>query len=128
MPKVKDSFEAVRKIGLALPGVEESTAHGSPALKLRGKLLACIVIHRSAEPNSLALRVSFEDRDALIAEQPDVYYVTEHYVDYPMVLARLSRANDGILRDLLAMSYKFVGAKVQAHKKRAPSPGSRRPK
>jgi hypothetical protein len=35
-------FDAVRDIGLALPGVEESTAYGSPALKVRGQLLACV--------------------------------------------------------------------------------------
>jgi hypothetical protein len=44
------NFDSVRKIGLALPGVEESTAYGSPALKVRGKLLACVPSHRSAEP------------------------------------------------------------------------------
>jgi len=32
--------------------VEESTAYGSPALKVRGKLLACVPVHRSAEPGS----------------------------------------------------------------------------
>src|SRR5215472_10936066 len=56
------SFDTVRKIGLALPGVETSTAYGSPALKVRGKLLACVPAHRSAEPCSLAVRVGFDDR------------------------------------------------------------------
>ena len=77
-------------------------------------MIACIAIHRSAEPNSLALRVSFEDRDALIAEKPDVYYVTDHYLDYPMVLARLSQVGEEALRDLLAASHKFVSRKSRA--------------
>ena len=55
-------FDTVRKIGLALPGVEESTAYGSPALKVHGKLLACVPSHRSAERGSLAVRVDFDDR------------------------------------------------------------------
>ena len=67
MRKNKTDFDAVRKIGLALPGVEESTAYGSAALKLGGKLLACMASHRSAEPSTLVVRVNFEDRDALIA-------------------------------------------------------------
>jgi hypothetical protein len=42
MPGTKVSFDTVRKIGLALPEVEEGTAYGSPALKVRGSLLACV--------------------------------------------------------------------------------------
>ncbi len=42
MPKNAMDFDTVRTIGLELPGVEEGTVHGSPALKVRGKLLACI--------------------------------------------------------------------------------------
>lgn len=114
MPKAKDNFASVRKIGLALPGVEASTAYGATALKLRGKLMACIPTHRSAEPNSLVLVVGFEDRDALIAEQPDVYYTKDHYLNFPSVLVRLSRVSDAVLRDLLAMSHRFVTAKAKA--------------
>jgi hypothetical protein len=121
MPKPKDSFEPVRKIGLALPGVEASTAYGAAALKLRGNLMACLATHRSAEPNTLALQVGFEERDALIAEQPDLYYIKDHYLNYPTVLVRLSRVNEALLRDLLAMSHKFVANKARrspAHPRR----------
>jgi hypothetical protein len=97
-------FGTVRKIGLALPGVEESTAYGSPALKVHGKLLACVPVHRSAEPGSLAIRMDFDDRAELLAAQPEVYYVTEHYVGYSAVLVRLSRVSADVLRDLLGMA------------------------
>jgi hypothetical protein len=40
MPRSTTNFDTVRKIGLGLPGVEESTAYGSPALKVHGKLWA----------------------------------------------------------------------------------------
>src|SRR5882762_2481778 len=80
MPRSTIDFDTVRKIGLALPGVEESTAYGSPALKVHGKLLACIPAHRSAEPGSLVIRVDFDDRAELLAADPDVYYLTDHYV------------------------------------------------
>lgn len=114
------NFAHARKLGLALPGVEEGTAYGSPALKVRGKLLACIAIHRSAEPDSLAVRVSFEDRGALIATEPKTYYLTDHYVDYPVVLARLSTIHPDALRDLLRMGWRFVTAKnTTAPKKKA---------
>jgi len=76
---------------LALPGVEESTAYGAPALKVQGKLLACVPTHRSAEPGSLAVRVGFDDRAELLAAAPDVYYVTDHYLGYSAVLVHLCR-------------------------------------
>jgi hypothetical protein len=66
------NFAMVRKIALSMPGVEESTAYGSPALKVRGKLLACVPTHRSAEPKSLVVRVGFDDRAELLAADPDV--------------------------------------------------------
>ena len=118
MPRSAIDFETVRKIGLALPGVEESTAYGSPALKVRGKLLACVPAHRSAEPASLVVCVDFDDRAELLAAAPDVYYVTDHYLDYNAVLDRLSRVKGDVLRDLLGMAYKFVTARATS---RSPS-------
>jgi hypothetical protein len=112
------NFDTVRNIGLALPGVEESTAYGVPALKINGKLLACVPANRSAEPGSLVVRVDPEDRAELLAAAPDVYYITDHYVDDSAVLVRLSRANPDIVRDLLGMAYKFVTANVAS---RSPS-------
>src|SRR5215469_6466103 len=104
-------FDTVRKIGLALPGVEESTAYGSPALKVQGKLLTCVPSHRSAEPGSLVVRVGFDDRAELLASAPDVYYVTDHYLNCTSVLVRLSRVTPDVLRDLLGMAHKFVIAR-----------------
>ena len=108
MPRPKIDFDTVRNIGLALPGVEESTAYGRPALRIRGHLLACLPANPSAEPNSLVVRVDLEDRAELLAGDPNVYYVTDHYDGYDAVLVRLSRVNSDMLRDLLRMAHKFV--------------------
>jgi hypothetical protein len=104
-------FNVVRKIALALPGVEESTIHGTPSLKVRGKLLTCPALHGTAEPNTLAVRIGFDQRAALLAADPGVYYVTDHYVNYPTVLVRLSLIDRDPLRDLLGMAWQFVSAK-----------------
>jgi hypothetical protein len=100
----------VREIGLTLPAVEEGTTYGSPALKVGGKMFACLAVHKSAEPDSLVLRIAFDDRDELISEDPDTYYLTYHYVNYPSVLVRLSRVQQDALRDLLLMAWRFVSA------------------
>jgi hypothetical protein len=118
------NFDTVRKIGLALPSVEEGTAYGAPALKVHGKLLACVPSHRSAEPGSLVVRVDFDDRAELLAAAPDVYYVTDHYLNYTSVLVRLSRVTPDVLRDLLGMAHKFMTADAA---RRSPSRLRRKP-
>jgi hypothetical protein len=109
MPASEINFDAIRKIGLALPGVEEGLAYGMPALKIKGKLFACVPANRSVEANSLVVRVSRDDRAELLAADPEVYYVTEHYEGYDAVLVRLACVSPDVLRDLLGMAYKYVG-------------------
>ena len=108
MPRTKIDFETVRKIALGLSGVEESTTYRSPCFKVRGKLLAVIPIHKSAEPDSLAISIDFDRRAELLEAAPDVYYLTDHYVDYPIVLVRLTRIKRDALRDLLSGAWRFV--------------------
>src|SRR5207253_6648700 len=67
MPRSTIDCNTVRDIGLASPGVEESTAYGSPALKVHGRLMAGIAVNRSAEPGSLGVCVDFDDRAGLLA-------------------------------------------------------------
>ena len=110
MPRTKVTFDIVREIGLALPDVEEGTMYGSPALKVRGNLLTCLAIHKSAEPESLAVRIDFDQRAGLLAEEPKTYYLTDHYVNYPVVLVRLSQIRTDQLRDLLGSAWRFVTA------------------
>jgi hypothetical protein len=102
------SFETVRKLGLQLPNVEEGTGYGKPALKVCGKMFACLPSHKSAEPDSLAVRTDFEQRKELLAGDPDIYYITDHYKDYPAILVRMSRITPDMLGDLLGMAYRFV--------------------
>jgi hypothetical protein len=111
MPRRTIDFDTVRKLARELGDVEESTIHGLPSLKVRGKLLTCLPVHQSAEPRSLAVRIDLERRAELIAAAPDIYYVTDHYVDYPTVLVRLSRIEPGALKDLLGMARSFVSRK-----------------
>src|SRR5437773_8879626 len=117
MPRNKIDFDTVRRIALGLADVEESTMYGSPALKVRGKLLTCLPVHRSAEPDSLAVRIDFDQRAELMADAPDVYYLTDHYVNYPVVLVRMTRIHADALRDLLSMAWRFVTMKKPGSKR-----------
>jgi hypothetical protein len=110
MPRKKIDFDTVRRIALEWPEVEESTAYGSPVLRVRGKPMAGIPVNKSVEPDSLGVWIDFDQRAELLSGAPDVYYVTNHYVSGPIVLVRLSRIQEGALRDLLRAAWRFVTA------------------
>src|SRR4051795_7339387 len=102
------TFDTVRALGREFPDLQESTMYGSPALKLGKRLVACLAIHRSAEPGSLVVRTDFEQRAALLSDDPETYYVTDHYVNHPVVLVRLARLRQDQLRDLLAAARRCI--------------------
>jgi hypothetical protein len=108
------TLAAAVKMGAAMPDVEQSTTWGAPALKLRGKLMACKAINKSAEPNTLVVCVPAADRDAMIEAEPATYYLTDHYADGDAVLVRLSNIRADALRDLLQAAWRFVDAKAKA--------------
>lgn len=107
-----DPFETVRTIGLALPDVEAATKYdGSPVLKAGGSFMAGLATHRSAEPDTLVVRAGFEEREWLLEEAPETYYLTDHYRSHAVVLVRLSRIDRDALRDLLSGSWRLTVAK-----------------
>jgi hypothetical protein len=109
--------------GRTLPDVDLTTTWGQPTLKVRGTMFVCIASHKSAEPDTLVVMMDFADRDALIADDPDVYYLKEHYVGYPCVLVRLARVGADALRGLVVGAHRYVLARKV---KRKPSGGLRR--
>jgi hypothetical protein len=115
-------FKKVRKAAAGLPDVEETTSWGAPALKVRGKMFVCQAINKAAEPNSLVVRMDIAQRDALVDEDPGVYYLKDHYVDYPCVLVRLSRVHPDALRDLVRTAYQFVSARAPKRRAHAVTP------
>jgi hypothetical protein len=112
-PTPPDTFETVRMVGLALPDVEATTKYdGSPVLKVRGCFMAGLATHRSAEPETLVVRASVEERQWLMEDAPETYYLTDYYRRYPIVLVRLSRVDRDALRDLLSVSWRLAAAKA----------------
>ena len=111
------TFDMVLEIGAKLPGTEAATAYGSPALKVNGRMYACIAINKAAEPDSLAVYVAdFEERDALLAEAPGTYYVKPHYEAYPVVLVRLANVTRDALEDLLRAAHRIVSRRPPARR------------
>ena len=104
------TFDEVRAIALSLPGVEEGPCYGTPGLRCRGKILGRLW------PDGQVLvitRVSFDEREFLMAADPETFFVTDHYRNYPSVLARLDRLDAPTLQRLLTQAWREVASKAQ---------------
>ena len=101
------TVETVRHLMLALPGVAEGTSWGTLAFRVRNKLLARLL----EDGESLALKSA--DRDVLIASDPQAFYVTKHYLNYPFVLVRLAKVRGASLRDVYAAVHCTAGCTAQ---------------
>jgi hypothetical protein len=95
------TFETVRQVALTLPGVEEGTSYGTPAWRVKGKLFA----RQHQDGESLVIAVDFDQREMLIAEQPETFYITDHYLNYPWILVRLAKLRADQLPDLLRQAW-----------------------
>ena len=112
---LSDAFDTVREVGLVLPDVQAATKYdGSPVLKVGGAFMAGVATHRSAESATIVVRVDLEEREWLLQEAPDTYYLTDYYRPHPVVLVRLARIDRDTLRDLLSVSWRLTLRK--AHK------------
>jgi hypothetical protein len=111
-------FAPVQAVGLTLPDVEATIRYdGSPVLKARGCFMAGLATHPSAEPGSLVVRMSLEERGWLLEDAPETYYLTDSYRPHPVVLVRLSMVGQDALRDLLSMSWRLTVAKARKSRK-----------
>jgi hypothetical protein len=105
-------FERVKTLGLAMSGVDAGIKYdGSPVLKRGGAFMAGVAAHRTAEPGTLVIRADLDDREAMIADAPGTYYLTDYHRRYPVVLVRLSAIDDDALRDVLFMSWRLTEPK-----------------
>ena len=113
----------VSATGLALPGVEATTKYdGSPLLKVGGSFMAGLATHASAEPDTLVVRHGLEQREQLIEDAPETYYLTDYYRRHPVVLVRLSRIEPDALRDVLSVSWRLTLKKARKRDVYRPHP------
>jgi hypothetical protein len=97
----------LQRIATSLPGVTIGTSYCTLAFRIRGRLLARL----REDGETLVVKLGFEERDFLIRANPRIYFLTEHYLNYPMVLVRLPAISAGELRDLLAQAWRLQASK-----------------
>jgi hypothetical protein len=103
------TFDDIRKLALAWPEVEDGSSYGTPALKVRKKML----VRLKEDGESLVMPgVPQDERDMLVERQPTVFYFTDHYKDYPMVLIRLSETKRATVEPLLRRHWRTLASKA----------------
>jgi len=95
------TYDSVRKLGLKLPNVVESTSYGTPALKVKGKLF--VRLHQDGD--KVVLPMPFERREEMMSADPATYFITDHYREYPYILVSLAHVKPDALPDLLNIAY-----------------------
>jgi hypothetical protein len=101
------TYDTVLEIARSIGDLEEGTSYGTPALKLKKKFL----LRLKEDGESIAIRIGFDEREILMQSDPDTFYITDHYRDYPAMLVHLSRIDRDRLRDILMMAIRTVVAK-----------------
>jgi hypothetical protein len=101
------TFETVRLAAQAFPGIEDSTSYGTPALKVRGKLLARL--HQNGD--YFVLRSDLLDREILLQSDPAVFFITEHYRDHPWILVRFLTVDPGALSNIIERAWRLLAPK-----------------
>lgn len=101
------TFDMVRELALAFPGVEEGTSYRTHTFRTRGKMLARF--HQDGE--SLVLKVDYTAREVLTGAQPDAFYITDHYRCWPLMLVRLKNVELNLLRSLMEDGWRGLASK-----------------
>jgi hypothetical protein len=99
---------AALKLAKRFPGVELGTSYGTPALKVNRKFMARL---RSEAEGWLAIRCDFFTRDTLLQAAPDVFHLTDHYREYPMILVDLAKIQKAALLDVLERAWRLTATK-----------------
>ena len=96
------NWDDVRRIALALPRATEGVSWGTSCWKVNDKTFVWDrPLHRAdmaalgeSAPNGPILGAHVDHqgiKEALVAENPDVFFTTPHFEGYPAILVRLDR-------------------------------------
>ena len=100
--------DEMREIALSFPGVEEGSSYGHPAFVVNKKFFTRL---RKEDASLVLLEVSLDEREMLMEAEPDTFFFTPHYKDYPSVLARIATLHPGSLRNFLERRFRKIAPK-----------------
>jgi hypothetical protein len=92
----------LRKLALSFPGVEEGTSYGTMAWRVRKSFIARV----KEDGESIAIRMEFGEREILMEGEPETFFITDHYRNYPMVLIRLNKVHPDELKRIFGNAWR----------------------
>jgi hypothetical protein len=101
------TFAVARRLALALPSVVEGTAYRTPAFRVAGRFF----FRLREDGATLAVRIDFDTREALMQARPEAFFITDHYRGYPAMIVRLATVRRSELKALLEESWRQVAPK-----------------
>jgi hypothetical protein len=113
------TLATVRKLLLALPGVEEGPCYGTAGWRVKGRFLARI----KEDGETLVVKCGDDERDFRMQANPEVFFITDHYRGWPTVLVRLNKVKLSDLREVLQQAW-LLNAPARLRAARAKDPQS----
>jgi hypothetical protein len=119
-PSDNAGFVAALELAMQFPGVERGTSYGTPSIKVNGKFMARL---RSDAEGWLAIRCDIVERDMLLQAAPEVFHLTDHYRDYPMILIDLTEIRRDALAAIVERAWRMTAPKklIRAYDERQSS-------
>ena len=114
--------QEAHRLPLRLPNVTEGRSYGLPAYLLNGRFLARF---RDDDTVLVLQLATIAEREVLMDLDPQAFFFTEHYRNYPAVLIRLANVSQALLADVIRESWRHVSAKPAA-RRRTPKTGRKR--
>ncbi|MGK9050321.1 MmcQ/YjbR family DNA-binding protein [Neorhizobium petrolearium] len=111
MADVDSIFERLKTLAAeaCLPGIEEASHYGQPALKVGGKAFVSV-----KNDETIVLAIPIEEKERLMEMAPDIYFQTDHYRGWPSLPARVDLIGDDELKVRLAAAWRYKAPKKLA--------------
>ena len=104
-----DLSPAFSKLVAAAEGlaeIEQGISYGTPALKVRKKLLC-----RVKDADTVVVMCPLEEKELLIEAAPEFYFETDHYRGWPAILVRVHAVPADELRLRLSRAWQMHAPK-----------------
>ena len=102
--RLREALDDIVPFALKLPDTVESTSYGMPSIK-RGKKW---MFSLRKDNVTLSMGCSFDERARLMKAQPDIFFITDHYLNYPAVVVNLANVTKPILRAAVKRAWEMA--------------------
>ena len=102
-------WDDVLAFALALPDTELSTSYGKPAVKVRGRAF----VYPGREAGSFAVASPLGEKQILMETDPDTFWETDHYRNWPAVLIRYGGADRERIENVITRAWWDRALKAQ---------------